>query len=125
PGDGFVINIIYKLEPKNKANDSAWEKLANAAVTVLPFMENKFGKYAYPQYSFIQGGDGGMEYPMATLISGPSLRTAFHEWTHSWYQAMLATNESLYAWMHEGFASYGEDLLLKFYNRKSSIVEYW
>ena len=124
PGDGLVINIIYKLKPNNKANDSAWEKLANAAVTVLPFMENKFGKYAYSQYSFIQGGDGGMEYPMATLISGPSLRTVFHEWMHSWYQAMLATNESLYAWMDEGFASYGEDLLLKFYNRKSSIEEY-
>ena len=23
------------------------------------------------QYSFIHGGDGGMEYPMATLIKGP------------------------------------------------------
>ena len=45
--------------------------VADAAVAVLPFMEQNFGKYPYPQYSFIQGGDGGMEYPMATLIKRP------------------------------------------------------
>ena len=28
----------------------------------LPYIEKKFGKYPYKQYSFIQGGDGGMEY---------------------------------------------------------------
>ncbi len=33
-----------------------------------------------------------MEYPMATLLSGPG-RHAFHEWMHSWYQSMLGTNE--------------------------------
>ncbi len=124
PGDGPVINVIYKYKPNNAANDSAWQKVADAAVSILPFMEKNFGKYVYPQYSFILGGDGGMEYPMATLISGPSLRTVFHEWMHSWYQMMLATNESLYPWMDEGFASYGEDLLLAFYNKKSSIEEY-
>ena len=28
------------------------------------------GAYPYKQYSIIQGGDGGMEYPMCTLITG-------------------------------------------------------
>ena len=122
--NGPVIHVLYNFKPDNLKNDSAWEKVADAAVTVLPFMEKHFGKYVYPQYSFIQGGDGGMEYPMATLISGPSLGTAIHEWMHSWYQMMLGTNESLYAWMDEGFTSFAEDLVSKFYYKRSSIHEY-
>jgi len=81
----------------------------------LPFMESRFGKYPYPQYSFIHGGDGGMEYPMATLLIGPGLGTAVHEWMHSWYQMMLGTNESLYPWMDEGFTEYASALVQKYY----------
>ena len=121
PDGGPVLNVIYNYKENNLKNDSAWEKVADAAVQVLPFMESKFGKYPYPQYSFIQGGDGGMEYPMATLLNGPGLGTVFHEWMHSWYQMMLGTNESMYAWMDEGFTSYAEDLVSKFYNHKSSL----
>ena len=124
PAGGPVLNVIYHYKPNDAKNDSAWEKVADAAVTVLPFIEAHFGKYPYPQYSFIHGGDGGMEYPMATLISGPSLGTVFHEWMHSWYQMMLGTNESMYPWMDEGFTSYAEDLVSKFYNKHSSIEAY-
>ena len=114
PG-GPVINVLYKYKPNDAGNDNAWKEVADAAVVVLPFIEKHFGAYPYKQYSFIHGGDGGMEYPMATLINGPSLCTAFHEWMHSWYQMMLATNESLYAWMDEGFTSYAESLVSDFY----------
>jgi hypothetical protein len=124
PNGGPTLHVIYNYKENNPKNDSTWENVANAAVIVLPFMEGKFGKYAYPQYSFIQGGDGGMEYPMATLISGPSLGTVFHEWMHSWYQMMLGTNESMYAWMDEGFATYAEDLVTKFYSHRSSLQNY-
>lgn len=122
--NGTMIHVIYNYKPNNATNDSAWEKVADAAVTVLPFIEKNFGKYPYPQYSFIHGGDGGMEYPMATLVSSPSLGTAFHEWMHSWYQMILGTNESLYAWMDEGFTSFAEDLVMKFYKKQSSLDEY-
>ncbi len=121
---GPTLHVIYNYKPNSEANDKAWETVGDAAVTVLPFMEKTFGKYAYPQYSFIQGGDGGMEYPMATLINGPSLGTVFHEWMHSWYQMMLGTNESLYPWMDEGFTSYAEDLVSKFYYKRSALQEY-
>ncbi|MEO9004373.1 MAG: M1 family aminopeptidase, partial [Ginsengibacter sp.] len=110
-----MINVIYK---KDSSLEKNWETVANAAVTVLPYMEKRFGKYAYPQYSFIQGGDGGMEYPMATLIKGPGLGTVFHEWMHSWYQAMLGSNENLYPWMDEGFASYGSAEVHAYYNKE-------
>jgi aminopeptidase N len=52
---------------------------------------------------------------MSTLLSGPSLGAAFHEWMHSWYQGMLGTNESLYAWMDEGFTSYATGLVENYY----------
>ncbi|MGF2413029.1 M1 family metallopeptidase [Ferruginibacter sp.] len=118
---GTTLHVIYNYKENNPKNDSAWIEVADGAAEALPFIESKFGKYPYPQYSFIQGGDGGMEYPMATLLSGPGLGTVFHEWMHSWYQMMLGTNESMYAWMDEGFTSFAEDLIMKYYDKKSSL----
>jgi len=120
---GPVLHVIYNLKENDPKNDSAWMVVADAAVKVLPFIESKFGKYPYPQYSFIQGGDGGMEYPMATLLNGPGLSGVFHEWMHSWYQMMLGTNESMYPWMDEGFTSFAEDLVSKFYYKQSGLDE--
>jgi len=104
---GLTLHVYYK--EKTSTEDSAWANVLWAAEKVLPYMEKKFGPYPYPQYSFIQGGDGGMEYAMATLIKGPGLGTVFHEWMHNWYQHVLGNNESLYPWMDEGFASFAED----------------
>ena len=118
PNGGPTLHVIYNYKEYDKTNDAAWEAVADAAVTALPFIESKFGKYAYPQYSFIQGGDGGMEYPMATLIAGSSLGTVFHEWMHSWYQMMLGTNESMYGWMDEGFTEFATNYITKYYNDK-------
>ena len=113
--NGPVIHVLYRNKNSELRLDTLWNVLADAAVTVLPFIEKRFGKYPYKQYSFIHGGDGGMEYPMATLISGPGLGTAFHEWMHSWYQGMLGTNESLYAWMDEGFTSWATGEIEEYY----------
>lgn len=107
-----VINVIYKADP---AKEEAWHDLLKAAIRVLPFIEKHYGPYPFKQYSFIQGGDGGMEYPMGTLIKGPSLGTAFHEWMHTWYQMLMGTNESMYPWMDEGFATYAEGKVSDYY----------
>lgn len=95
--------------------DNQWKQMADAAVIVLPFIEKKFGPYPYKQYTFLHGGDGGMEYPMATLLAGYGLGTAFHEWMHTWYQMLMGTNESEYAWMDEGFTSYASELVSEYY----------
>ena len=122
--NGPVIHVVYNDKPGDPANDSAWTKMADAAVAVFPFVEQQFGKYPYPQYSFIQGGDGGMEYAMATLLNGPSLGTAFHELMHSWYQMVLGFNESLYPWMDEGFTNYAEELVAKYYYKRNGLQDY-
>ena len=146
--DGLVLHAFYKISPdalkkqfdgfsarqKQQYNNNAdnfiasyreeWETVLDNAAKVLPFMDAHFGKYPYKQYSFIQGGDGGMEYPMATLLKGAGTGVVFHEWMHSWYQMMLGTNESEYAWMDEGFTTYAEDLVTRFFFGKSNLENY-
>ena len=100
--------------------DKEWELIADAAVTIYPFIKKNFGEYPYKQYSFIHGGDGGMEYPNCTMLNKPSMGTAFHEWMHSWYQMLLATNESIHAWMDEGFTEWSTDLVEEYYRQQVS-----
>ncbi|MFL5742772.1 MAG: M1 family metallopeptidase [Flavisolibacter sp.] len=100
--------------------DAQWNAVADAAVTVFPFIKKTFGDYPYKQYSFIHGGDGGMEYPNCTMINGPSLGTAFHEWMHTWYQMMMGTNESEYPWMDEGFTEWATGRVEEYYREQVS-----
>ena len=81
-------------------------------------MEKTLELILIPVYSFLHGGGGGTEYPMATLIKNYSLESAVHEWCHSWYQMMLGTNENLYAWMDEGFTDYAEARILAWLRKK-------
>ncbi|MGZ5134919.1 MAG: M1 family aminopeptidase, partial [Flavitalea sp.] len=99
-------------------NDSTWKEILDFSKKVWPFIEKQYGKYPYKQYSFIQGGDGGMEYPMATLITNGDLGTASHELMHSWFQGLLANNESLYAWLDEGFSNFSQSFALDNYIRQ-------
>jgi hypothetical protein len=106
----LTLHLLYKSSDQA----AAWEKILDNAEKALPFIEKTFGPYPYRQYSFVHGGDGGMEYPMATLLSGPG--AWLHEWMHSWYHGVLGTNESLYAWMDEGFTTYASGRVQAFLN---------
>ena len=97
--DSVTLNLLFK--PTN-ATAASWEKILDDAARAFPFIEKTFGVYPYKQYSFIHGGDGGMEYPMATLLATPG--AWLHEWMHNWYQGLMGTNESLYGWMDEVFS---------------------
>ena len=101
--DGPLVRVVYKAVD---SLEKKWQNLADTAALIYPIIAKTFGAYPYKTYTFIQGGDGGMEYPMATLIVGPSIGTAVHEWMHTWYQMLMGTNESLYPWMDEGFTDY-------------------
>ena len=106
--DSLTLNFYYL---KNGNNVEEWKRLPVIMDTVFNYLNPRYGKYPYRQFSFIQGGDGGMEYPMATLITGNRslgslVGVSVHEVIHSWYPMTLGTNEALYAWMDEGFAIY-------------------
>ena len=115
--NGPTIHVLYNNISGKPAEDAQWADIADAAVAVYPFIKKNFGEYPYKQYSFIHGGDGGMEYPMSTMIAGPSMGTAFHEWMHSWYQGLMGTNESKYPWMDEGFTEYATNLVEEYYRQ--------
>src|SRR5690606_3118903 len=58
-----------------------------------------------------------MEYGMCTLITGERsfgslVGVTAHEVAHSWFQFVLATNESKHEWMDEGFTVYISDLAM-------------
>jgi hypothetical protein len=106
--DGMTMHFFF--QPGDRTSD-AWAELPAIMDRAFEFINRTYGQYPYKQYSFLQGGDGGMEYPMATLITGerslPSLvGVSVHELMHSWYQMVLGSNEALYPWMDEGFTSY-------------------
>lgn len=119
-----VLHFFYQ---DNERTKDSWTELPKIIDKALDFIESRYGPYAYKSYSFIQGGDGGMEYPMATLISGNRpiislVGVSIHELMHSWYQMMLATNESLYPWMDEGFASYAEEEVINYLHKEKFLA---
>jgi hypothetical protein len=116
-----VVKVDDKLDLhffyQGDSLSSVWKEMQPMAVRAFKSMNEKFGRYPYKQYSVIQGGDGGMEYPMATLITGrltlPALvSVTVHEAIHSWFQMILGTNESKYGWMDEGFTTYAQNIVM-------------
>ncbi|HQZ42365.1 MAG TPA: M1 family aminopeptidase, partial [Flavobacteriales bacterium] len=102
------LRFFRKNDPETT---EAWSQLPEYMVKCFTYMNATFGKYPWPQFTIAQGGDGGMEYPMLTLINGKRrlgslVGTSVHEALHSWYYGVLASNESRYPWMDEGFAEY-------------------
>lgn len=114
PG-GPVLHFFHKNDP---ALAAVWKDLPGFMVKALNYMNEHFGKYPWPQYTFAQGGDGGMEYPMLTLITGKRrlgslVGVSVHEFVHSWYYGMLASNEGRFAWMDEGMTQYASSKVMR------------
>lgn len=112
--NGPLVYLIYQKSEQT----NYWEESKPYIKKYFSLMKENFGAYPYPTYSFIQGGDGGMEYGMCTMIMGNAKSLEgladlmFHEASHSWFQHILASNESMRAWMDEGFTSYAEHLMM-------------
>jgi len=108
--NGIDLHFFYK-----KTLDAnfiqGWKKLQPKTAKLMTYFSEKIGQYPYKQYSVIQGGDGGMEYAMCTLITGKRsdgslFGVTAHEMAHTWFQFLLASNESKHPWMDEGFTTY-------------------
>jgi len=102
-----------------------WEKLPDYAVRHFELASERYGKYPYPVYSIVQGGDGGMEYAMLTMITGHRsiqslVGVTVHEAMHSWYQHVLGFNETKYSWMDEGFTVYASNVIENILFEKNS-----
>lgn len=118
--NGVTLNFYYKNNPDIAEN---WKNLQPKTAEMLAFFNENIGEYPYKQYSVIQGGDGGMEYAMSTLITGNRkfgslMGVTAHELAHTWFQFLLATNEGKHEWMDEGFTSYISNLAMQQINNE-------
>lgn len=109
PG-GPTLNFYYKKDLSEEYLEN-WKKLQPKTAELMKYFSEHIGPYPYKQYTVIQGGDGGMEYAMCTLITGQRnfgslVGVTAHELAHSWFQFVLAFNEAKHAWMDEGFTTY-------------------
>ena len=115
PGPNDVtLHFFYKNNPDIIDN---WKKLQPITAQLMEYFNENIGPYPYKQYSVVHGGDGGMEYAMLTLITGNRkfgslVGVTAHELAHSWFQHILATNETKHEWMDEGFTSFISTLAL-------------
>ena len=108
--NGPMLHFLYKKSLKRKYKKH-WKGLQQPTSEIMQYYSNNVGKYPYKQYSVIQGGDGGMEYGMCTLITGERsfeslVGVTAHEIGHTWFQFLMASNESKHPWLDEGFAEY-------------------
>lgn len=109
--DGVTLHFLYQNKPEFIQN---WKNLQSKTSQLMDIYNKTVGNYPYKQYSVIQGGDGGMEYAMCTLILGEGtfeglVGVTAHEMAHSWFQHVLATNEAKHSWMDEGFTTWLEN----------------
>ena len=112
--NGPMLHFFYKNDKEIVEN---WKKLQPKTAEAMQFFNKNIGDYPYEQYSVIQGGDGGMEYAMSTLITGGRnfgslVGVMVHEMAHSWFQHVLASNESKHEWMDEGFTTFISSLCM-------------
>ena len=113
--NGPTLHFLYKNKSELVEN---WKALQPKTAQAMEFFSKNIGPYPYEQYSVIQGGDGGMEYAMSTLITGERKLNSLigvmaHEMAHSWFQHILATNEAKHSWMDEGFTSFISSLFMQ------------
>ena len=67
--NGPTLHFLYKKTLSTNYLEN-WRKLQPKTAELMAYFSENIGKYPYKQYSVIQGGDGGMEYAMSTLITG-------------------------------------------------------
>ena len=111
--DSLLLRFFYKPAT---ATVEDWKNIPEQVEKIFHWMNEKVGPYPYPQYSLVQGGSGGTEYPMLAMILGrrPAVKgiskgysvltLAIHEIMHNWWYAVVANDENRNAWLDEGFA---------------------
>ncbi|MFV1981825.1 MAG: M1 family metallopeptidase, partial [Rhodothermia bacterium] len=104
--DRAMINAFYR------PGAGSWEKSAEFAKFSIENMSERIMPYPWPHMTTIEGIiQGGMEYPMMTLIGGSRnerslFGVTYHELVHMWFPMIVGTNEKAYTWMDEGLASF-------------------
>jgi hypothetical protein len=124
PG-GPLLRFFYQSETvaENASDDAQaqlrenWENLPEYTAEGFEYMSENYGDYPHEEYVVIQGGDGGMEYSMGTLITGNRsfgslVGVTVHEFVHAWYEGAIGNNEVYDQWIDEGFTVYASAFIM-------------
>ncbi|TDS13843.1 M1 family metallopeptidase [Sphingobacterium paludis] len=122
------VTIYTVFLPSTKEVKDNWKTALSLATEFFDYTSAHFGAYPWPTYSIVQGGDGGMEYGTATLVTGGRnikslVGVIFHEAAHSWYQHLFGINETVDEWFDEGFTSYVQELAFQQLFEKKGALE--
>lgn len=64
----------------------------------------RVARYPFPGLTLVDGPEGGMEYPMLIMSNGDD--RLGHELWHQWFPMLVGTDESRFAFLDEGFATF-------------------
>jgi hypothetical protein len=131
--DGTKINILAFVQPER---EKYFDRYFQCVKNCLEYFENHVGIYPYQNITLVDvprtSASGGMEYPTLFTVSAelfspkdtgwPEYLVA-HEFSHQYFQGMLANNEVYEAWLDEGFASYMATKIM--YTYQPEIDEYF
>jgi hypothetical protein len=124
--DGTEILIHAYVQPER---EKYFYRYIEAVKNCLDFYEQNLGSYPYQTITLVDVpktcNAGGMEYPTLFTVSAdlfspqstgwPEYLVA-HEFSHQYFQGILANNEVYDAWLDEGFASYfATKIMYKYY----------
>ncbi len=124
--DGSQITIQTFVQPEK---EKYFLRYFAAVKNCLRFFEDNIGIYPYQNITLVDvprtSASGGMEYPTLFTVSAelfspsgtgwPEYLVA-HEFSHQFFQGLLANNEVYEAWLDEGLASYiATKIMYKYY----------
>ncbi len=101
--NGILAQAFYR-PPSSRT----WNQAADMTkFSVKHYSEKWDFMYPYPHMTAVEGVEGGMEYPMLTMVaaypSAPQLYNVLsHEIGHIWFPMIVGSNERIHPWMDEG-----------------------
>jgi peptidase M1-like protein len=99
PGKGYIpINVFYLPQHAGYRTNNTAQFGARALEEHSRFLF----PYDFSQGTIADGPETGMEYPMI-IFNGSGLGVTVHEFGHQWFPMMVASNETRYGFMDEGF----------------------
>jgi len=113
---------LYSLYPREAM--PLWDSVSTRAIvrTMKTYGRMAF-EYPYPKASNVNGGRGGMEYPMMAFCGGRPgpdgnltdeivnglVTLTIHEVGHNWFPMIVDSDERKWGWMDEGLNTFLEE----------------
>ena len=118
--DGDGTEDFTRVDALYRMSATLWKESVRYSQHAIRFHSRTLGvPYPWPHMTAVEAGeiiDGGMEFPMFTLIGDYTERgdsalyaVTAHEEGHMWFPMLISSDERRYSWMDEGTTEYDED----------------